>query len=179
MYQSDSGNLLGTGRITHNPAQIFRPWTLYKENFLYSFHQNFDKKAKMKLNYLLIGSIAAMKSPTLITATGKTLTLNCFWGKSFLDVIDVLQEECHQAVYEGVPKQSMIKGWRKKFLEKSKNIKKFIELQSCAIFELDSLNPKLTEDPSADTFIQVSFFFIKNAAWIKKLASKHAFIWLV
>ena len=123
----------------------------------------------MKLNYLLVGSIAAMKSPTLITATGKTLTLNWFWGKSFLDVIDVLQEECHQAVYEGVPKQSMIKGWRKKFLEKSKNIKKFIELQSCAIFELDSLNPKLTEDPSADTFIQVSFF-IKNAAWTKKLA---------
>ena len=70
-------------------------------------------------------------------------------------MIDVLQDECHQAVYEGVPKQSMIKGWRKKFLEKSKNIKKFIELQSCAIYELDSLNPKLTEDPSDDTFIQV------------------------
>ena len=70
-------------------------------------------------------------------------------------MIDVLQEECHQAVYEGVPKQSMIKGWRKKFLEKSKNIKKFIELQSCAIYELDSLNPKLTEDPSDDAMIQV------------------------
>ena len=70
-------------------------------------------------------------------------------------MIDVLQDECHQAVYEGVPKQSMIKGWRKKFLEKSKNIKKFIELQSCAIYELDSLNPKLTEDPSDDALIQV------------------------
>ena len=111
----------------------------------------------MKLNYLLVGSIAAMKTPTLITATGKTLVLN---GEmrvicNVLDVIDVLQDECHQAVYDGVPKQSMIKGWRKKFLEKSKNIKKFIELQSCAIFELDNLNPKLTEDPSADAFIQV------------------------
>ena len=57
--------------------------TLYKANFSLSFHQNFDKKAKMKLNYILIGSIAAMKSPTLITATGKTLTLNWFSSNHF------------------------------------------------------------------------------------------------
>ena len=64
-----------TSKIWPNPVQIFGTSNIQpyiKTRFFGLDYQNFDKKAKMKLNYFLVGSIAAMKTPTLITATGKT-----------------------------------------------------------------------------------------------------------
>ena len=79
-YHKHFGNRLTDecSKIWLNPVQIFGTSNIQpyiKTRCLVLGYQNFDKKAKMKLNYFLVGSIAAMKTPTLITATGKT-TLN-------------------------------------------------------------------------------------------------------
>ena len=39
-----------------------------------------------------------------------------------------------------IPQNYMIKAWRKKFLEKTRQFKRFVESKECAVFQLDDLS---------------------------------------
>ena len=44
-----------------------------------------------------------------------------------------------------IPQTYMIKSWRKKFLEKSRQFKRFVEQAPCSTFELDDLTGEVEQ----------------------------------
>ena len=49
-----------------------------------------------------------------------------------------------------IPQNYMIKAWRKKFLEKTRQFKRFVESKECAVFELDDLSGDIEQRSKFD-----------------------------